>query len=118
SKLKSLHNKVYLKSWRVQEWNNSSDEGFVHEIWIMLCLSLFHLAQSSLKDKQALRELVLKTLMLYSDSDSSVKYKKKNANEIFYDLAPQINRKTPVPGKAHRSWESPSSQLLEYAKAV
>uniref|UniRef100_A0A2K5XN94 Ras-related protein Rap-1b n=1 Tax=Mandrillus leucophaeus TaxID=9568 RepID=A0A2K5XN94_MANLE len=40
--------------------------------------------------------------------DSSTK-SKINVNEIFYDLVRQINRKTPVPGKAR---EKSSCQLL------
>uniref|UniRef100_A0A8B9XUC1 Small monomeric GTPase n=1 Tax=Bos mutus grunniens TaxID=30521 RepID=A0A8B9XUC1_BOSMU len=46
--------------------------------------------------------------------ESSAK-SKINVNEIFYDLVRQINRKTPVPGKARKK---SSCQLLYYTKCI
>uniref|UniRef100_A0A8C9DYA2 Small monomeric GTPase n=1 Tax=Phocoena sinus TaxID=42100 RepID=A0A8C9DYA2_PHOSS len=46
--------------------------------------------------------------------ESSVK-SKINVNEIFYDLVWQINRKTPVPGKARKK---SSCWLLYYTKCT
>uniref|UniRef100_A0A2I2Z079 RAP1B, member of RAS oncogene family n=1 Tax=Gorilla gorilla gorilla TaxID=9595 RepID=A0A2I2Z079_GORGO len=73
-------------------------------------------AQSTFNDLQDLRKQIgrnkVKNLARQWNNcaflDSSTK-SKINVNEIFYDLVRQINRKTPVPGKARKK---SSCQLL------
>uniref|UniRef100_A0A4W2I4T1 RAP1B, member of RAS oncogene family n=1 Tax=Bos indicus x Bos taurus TaxID=30522 RepID=A0A4W2I4T1_BOBOX len=57
-------------------------------------------AQSTFNDLQDLREQILRV---------------KDTHDIFYDLVRQINRKTPVPGKARKK---SSCQLLYYTKCI